>query len=1013
MLPRLVFPGRLAGWVIACVASATLAQNLPPNAPVALQPSPSRLINPAQFLVESGPFSDPNPGDLHQCTDWEIWNATRTERVWSFLCRTGVERIRAALTNGTFENSLAGRDSLDPETTYVFRLRHRDNSGNPATEWSPWTEQAFTTDVARALFPLELDDVLDAPIPSFRDTTNAPVGLPAGASVALDSAGNALLTIAGVPGQNLITNPARTPAIAPVRVVVTAGASSLSLPEANLAFTGGDASVNTIYLPAIELNAGEQAIFWVAFNGSTYLGTLSQTEPDFSTLGRGSPAPWTLAPGWRIDLAATGFSLPVAIEFVTNPGPDANDPLYYVAELYGTIRVVLRSGEIRTYASGLLNFNPNGDFPGAGEQGLGDLAYDPDTGDLYMTYLYSQINGVENAPHFPAVDRFTSTDGGLTAATRTRILDMPGETQGQAHYISSITFGPDRKLYVHMGDGFVPETALNTNSFRGKLLRLNTDGSAPTDNPFYNPANGINARDYTYCIGLRNAFGGAWRFSDNALYFVENGPSVDRLGRADRGISFGYNGSDASMTINALYNWAPAAAPVNIGFVQPETFNGSGFPPEFYGLAYISQFGGTFAIGPGNTSLKSITQIDINPDGSINSGPTSVAFYNGTGASAPVALTVGPDGVYFSDFFAEFSFNNPTAPDANIYRLRFVGLEPPADCNDNGIPDADEIIAGTSLDCNGNGIPDACDIATGRDGDCNTNGVPDSCDTTIAVTSTFNTSLDQPWRLNGSATRPGSFIRLTPDSGNQIGSLTRPSISTGPTNAFDITFDFRTGQGSGADGLSFAAYDARLYNGTETFSEEGPGSTNEAPAGPGTLVVKFDTFDNFGEGENLIAIGLNGSVVATFIPPFDLEDFAWRRARVVLQDGTLSLTITNPGGELLPVFSQLPLPGFVPFEARFGFGGRTGGLTNLHDIDQVTFRIPGPNDTNANRVPDDCEPCSLADITQPFNALDIFDVLAFFNAFGTGDRAIADLNADGALNVFDIFTYFNLFAQGC
>ena len=74
---------------------------------------------------------------------------------------------------------------------------------------------------------------------------------------------------------------------------------------------------------------------------------------------------------------------------------------------------------------------------------------------------------------------------------------------------------------------------------------------------------------------------------------------------------------------------------------------------------------------------------------------------------------------------------------------RVMGLAP--DCNDNGIPDEDEIAADPSLDCNGNGwldtceidagydcnfngIVDACDIADGSSTDCDGNGVPDECD---------------------------------------------------------------------------------------------------------------------------------------------------------------------------------------------------------------------------------------------------------------------------------------------
>ena len=54
---------------------------------------------------------------------------------------------------------------------------------------------------------------------------------------------------------------------------------------------------------------------------------------------------------------------------------------------------------------------------------------------------------------------------------------MVGETQGQSHQISNITIGPDGKLYVHVGDGFDTAMALNLDSYRGKILRMNLDGS--------------------------------------------------------------------------------------------------------------------------------------------------------------------------------------------------------------------------------------------------------------------------------------------------------------------------------------------------------------------------------------------------------------------------------------------------------------------------------------------------------------------------------------------------------
>lgn len=51
-----------------------------------------------------------------------------------------------------------------------------------------------------------------------------------------------------------------------------------------------------------------------------------------------------------------------------------------------------------------------------------------------------------------------------------------------------------------------------------------------------------------------------------------------------------------------------------------------------------------------------------------------------------------------------------------------------ADCNDNGIPDSEDIAQGTSADCNANGIPDECDIGTGISEDADNNGIPDECE---------------------------------------------------------------------------------------------------------------------------------------------------------------------------------------------------------------------------------------------------------------------------------------------
>src|SRR6185295_8107410 len=134
--------------------------------------------------------------------------------------------------------------------------------------------------------------------------------------------------------------------------------------------------------------------------------------------------------GYKVEVVASGFRLPVNLAFVPNPGSGASSPLYYVTELYGSIKVVTRDGSVGTYATGLLNYVPSGTFPGTGEQGLAGLVLEPATGDVFAGMLYSTAPSDAGAPHYPKVVRLHSTDGGLTAATRATVLDMAGESQG-------------------------------------------------------------------------------------------------------------------------------------------------------------------------------------------------------------------------------------------------------------------------------------------------------------------------------------------------------------------------------------------------------------------------------------------------------------------------------------------------------------------------------------------------------------------------------------------------------
>jgi glucose/arabinose dehydrogenase len=403
-------------------------------------------------------------------------------------------------------------------------------------------------------------------------------------------------------------------------------------------------------------------------------------ERAFRTYPPSSPGgaiAWTPSqPGFLVEEVAGGFQLPVNVAFVPNPRRFPGAPLLYVSELYGKIKAVYRDGTVGDYATGLLNFDPTGYFPGSGEQGLTGMVVDPASGDIFASVLYDA--SPPDGPHYPKVIRLHSLDGGQTAAGVSSVLDMAGESQGQSHQISNLTIGPDGKLYVHMGDGFNPPKARDLGSFLGKILRVELDGSAPADNPFYDAADGITARDYIYAYGFRNPFGGDWRAANGAHYEVENGPVVDRLARVAPGADYGWDGSEASMFTNALHNWAPAHAPVNIAFVQPQTFAGSGFPASKMDHAFVSESGPTYATGP-ETLGKRIVEFTPDPlSGELGDHPHGLVEYTGAGKATAAGLAAGPDGLYFTELYKDLDYTSPIDPGARLLRVRHVAGTPPS-----------------------------------------------------------------------------------------------------------------------------------------------------------------------------------------------------------------------------------------------------------------------------------------------------------------------------------------------
>lgn len=355
---------------------------------------------------------------------------------------------------------------------------------------------------------------------------------------------------------------------------------------------------------------------------------------------------WWVFPGFEIELMATGLSLPVNIAFVPNPGNKPEDPLLYVTELYGQIKVITNDWSVHTYATNLLNYKPVYQIPGSGESGVIGICVEPQSGDLFVTMIYQDNNQTK-----AKVVRMTSDNGLKMTSQKTIIDNIPSTTK--AHQIQAVTIGFDHKLYVNIADGGESEVAQIDDDLRGKILRMNLDGTIPEDNPY--------PKSYVYAKGFRNPFGATWRKSTKTLYVTINGPDRDDvIASVKPGSNHGW---PKTMRENALFWWEYTQAPTALDFMQDGQF-----PEEFHDDLFIALFGNSYKKGR-DVKGKKIVKMKLNQEGNGVLAYDEFVTYIGEDAAAPCALAFGPGGLYFSDLHGETD-TKTGKPIGSIYRVK-------------------------------------------------------------------------------------------------------------------------------------------------------------------------------------------------------------------------------------------------------------------------------------------------------------------------------------------------------
>lgn len=322
--------------------------------------------------------------------------------------------------------------------------------------------------------------------------------------------------------------------------------------------------------------------------------------------------------------------------------------------------VAERPGRVRVVENGVLRAVPLAVFSVStgGEEGLMGLAVDPDYPSnrfLYACYAYTK-----NAILVGRVVRLID-NGERATIEKILIDDIPS---AQYHAGCRLAFGPDGMLYITTGDATDRMLAQKRDSFAGKILRMNPDGTVPHDNPF--------PGSLVWSFGHRNPQGIAFHPETGALYETEHGPSIfdgpaggDEVNRIVKGGNYGWplvsHKERREGTVAPLLVFTPAEAPAS---------------GAFYSGAKIPEWKNSFFFGA--LRGEGLIRIAFDPH-----DPDKVLEHEkvpGVSFGRIRAVAEGPDGFLYFSTSNRDGRGDPAPTDDRIFRIK------PASETSNFIP---------------------------------------------------------------------------------------------------------------------------------------------------------------------------------------------------------------------------------------------------------------------------------------------------------------------------------------
>ena len=351
-----------------------------------------------------------------------------------------------------------------------------------------------------------------------------------------------------------------------------------------------------------------------------------------------------LPSGFVDELVATGLSRPLAMAF-------APDGRLFITEQGGSVRV-LKGGALLSTPFAKLNVDSELD------RGLLGLAFHPNFPASPYLFVYHTVPGASpTLPSHNRITRFEVSGDVAKPGSATTILDLDNlSLQFKGHQGGAIYFGKDGKLYVAVGDNHISSNAQSLLTRLGKMLRINVDGSIPSDNPSSFPGvagSTVGVYQSIWAVGLRNPFTFDVQPDTGKIFINDVGEAAyEEIDPGVSGANYGWptvegpSGSADFVNPTYAYTHQANAVPQGCAISGGAFYNPSlaSFPSAYIGKYFFADYCSSW-----------IYYVDpLNPG-------TPTLFTSGL--NGPQGLTVGPEGALY---YLQQS-------DGRLRRIRYTG----------------------------------------------------------------------------------------------------------------------------------------------------------------------------------------------------------------------------------------------------------------------------------------------------------------------------------------------------